>query len=79
MAKPIRPPEPPPTTGEIMRAARDRLGKSQAQIADELGVTQPLIAKWEAGRSSPRTEDVRRVAAVYGIKPDLLIPPTKAA
>jgi transcriptional regulator with XRE-family HTH domain len=61
-----------------MRAARERAGKSQAQIADELGVTQPLIFKWEHDRSHPRTEDVRRVARVYGIKPDLLIPAVKS-
>lgn len=78
MPKPIPPKPPPPTMGEMMRAARDRLGKSQAQIADELGVTQPLIAKWEGGRGSPRTEDVRRVAMAYGIKLELLIPEAKA-
>lgn len=73
-------PDPPTgtTPGAIMQAARKRAKKSQADIAAELGVTQPLIVKWERDRSRPRTEDVRRVAKVYGIKPDLLIPAAKS-
>lgn len=77
MAKPT--PEPGPTPGSIMKTARERAGKSQAQIAAELGVTQPLIFKWEHDISHPRTEDVRRVAKAYGIRLDLLIPEAKSA
>ena len=62
------------TPAECMRAARDKAGKTQADIAHELGVTQPLIAKWEAGDALPRTEDVRKVAKAYGLKPEQILP-----
>lgn len=62
------------TPGEVLKTAREKLDKTQAQMAELLGVTQPLIARWESGDAYPRTEDVRRVAKVYGVKPDLLLP-----
>lgn len=65
--------------GEVMRAAREKLGKTQAQMATDLEVTQPLIARWEAGNAYPRTEDVRRVAAAYRLKPDQLLPERAAS
>ncbi len=58
---------------DLMREARERAKKTQAQIADELGVTQPAVHKWESGDGVPRNEDLRRVAAVYGLDPKRFI------
>lgn len=66
------------TPAELMRAAREKAEKTQSQLADELGVTQPLIAKWEAGKAFPKTEDIRRVADAYGLKPEQLLPANAA-
>ncbi len=63
-----------PTPGQLLRAARERLEKTQAEMAEALGVTQPLIARWESDNALPRTEDVRSVAAAYKLKPDQLLP-----
>lgn len=41
-----------------VREARDRLGVSQAMLAAVVGVTQPAIAAYEAGRRAP-TGDAR--------------------
>lgn len=60
--------------GPVLRAAREKLDWTQAEMAAELGVTQPLIARWEAGDALPRTEDVRSVAAAYKLKPEQLLP-----
>lgn len=60
--------------GELMRAARKRSGKNQADIAEELGVTQPCVFSWESDKTSPRTADLSRVAKAYGLKPQQLIP-----
>ena len=57
-----------------MKAARDKLELTQAEMAGRLGVTQPLIARWESGDAYPRTEDIRRVADAYGVKPEQLLP-----
>lgn len=36
-----------------IKALRARLGFTQQQLADEIGVTQPSIAQWETGRGQP--------------------------
>lgn len=64
----------PQPVHQVLREARERLGKTQTEVAGELGVTQPLIAKWERGEGLPRTEDVRDVARVYRLKPEQLLP-----
>lgn len=71
--------EPAATTGALMRKAREKLGKSQADIAKELGKTQPTISEWEAGTAHPRVDDLRRVARVYGLRLAQLIPAERAA
>lgn len=66
--------------GVTLRAAREKQGLSQAEMAARIGVTQPLIARWEAGEAYPRTENVRAVAAAYKLKPEQLLPlPEQAA
>ena len=60
--------------GDRLKRARKRKGKTQLEMATELGVTQPLIAKWEDGRGLPVTDDLRRVAAAYGLRPEQLLP-----
>lgn len=57
-----------------MRKARRKLRKSQRDIAQEVGKTQPTVAEWEADRACPRLGEVRRVARAYGLKPVQLIP-----
>ncbi len=37
--------------GEVIREHRRRLGLTQEQVADRLGVTAPAVNKWERGVS----------------------------
>lgn len=39
--------------GEVIRANRRRLGLTQEQVADRLGVTAPAVNKWEKGAALP--------------------------
>lgn len=39
--------------GELIREARKRAGLSQRELAERLGTTQAVIARWELGRTSP--------------------------
>ncbi len=62
------------TVGERLLTARTRLGKTQSQIAESLGVTQASVCDWETGKALLKLADVRRVAKAYGLKPVDLIP-----
>ena len=45
-------------------------GWSQKRLAQELGTSQPHVARLEAGRSDPQISTVRRLSAVLGISLD---------
>lgn len=44
--------------GQLVREARRRAGLSQRDLAERLGTTQPVVARWESGRSEPSFERV---------------------
>lgn len=67
------------TVGERLRKAREERGLTQLQVAERLGKTQPTVQAWESDKTLPRTEEVRDVAAVYGLKPEQLLPPRRSA
>jgi transcriptional regulator with XRE-family HTH domain len=69
-----------PTIGQLLRAARKARHKSQADVAKELGKTQPTVSEWEADSTLPDIRDVRAVAESYGLHPMQLLPePRRAA
>lgn len=47
-------------TGEEIRAARERAGLTQGQLAQRLGVTQRTVGNWERGATVPKS----RAAAI---------------
>lgn len=51
--------------GNKLLGLRTRLGLSQAELADMLGVTNKAVSKWETGRSKPTTNALRRLAALF--------------
>lgn len=57
-----------------MRRARKQLGKSQRDIAVEVGRTQPTVFSWESDLSSPETTLVRTVARAYCLHPERILP-----
>jgi len=56
-----------------LRALRLRRGLSQAELAQEIGVTQPRIALWEARRESPSFKQIRKLCAALDIQADTLL------
>ena len=56
-----------PVTGEQSREARKRLGWTQAQLAERVGLSRPFIALVEQGRRILSPEDLERVRQVLGI------------
>ncbi len=61
------------TLGERLQKAREKLKKTQAQIADEIGCTQAAVAHWEAGNAKPDPSKWRAVADAYRVRFELLV------
>jgi Zn-dependent peptidase ImmA (M78 family)/DNA-binding XRE family transcriptional regulator len=49
-----------------LRAARESSGLTQAQAASELGVSRPLLIAIEKGTREPSSEEIVRLAEIYG-------------
>lgn len=52
--------------------AREAAGLSQSKLAREIGVSQPLVGKWESEQCSPNGEHVAAICEAAGIQPELL-------
>jgi DNA-binding transcriptional regulator YiaG len=60
----------PPMSADDIRALRDRLGLTQGQMAEQVGVSVNTIAGWEAGRTSPRAGNLEALAELGEQGPD---------
>ena len=54
--------------GERIRTERERLGLTQAELADRIGSTQPAVARLEAGGVTPSLDTLGRVAEALGFE-----------
>lgn len=52
----------------VLRDARIAAGRSQADVAVLLGVTQTALSYWENGRRSPSVADAERWAEAVGCR-----------
>jgi transcriptional regulator with XRE-family HTH domain len=59
----------PPTTAQLLRAARAKMGLSQLDLAAKSGVVQSVVSKLENEPSQVDRyiERVRAVAGMYGV------------
>lgn len=51
-----------------VKELREAAGKTQKQLAKELGVSQPAVANWERGVFLPHTEDLPALARALKCK-----------
>jgi transcriptional regulator with XRE-family HTH domain len=56
-------------SSELLVAAREAKGWSQAEMSYESRVAQPLLWRYEAGRSKPSRTRLAHLAAVLGVRP----------
>lgn len=54
--------------------AEARGGRTQKEMAEAIGVSQPTIAEWERGSKLPRSSRIAQVSAVYGLEIDKFVP-----
>lgn len=55
------------TVGDMLRLARQRLGFTQKSAASKLGITQPILSRFENGPSEPDEEFLSKAASVYSL------------
>ena len=59
--------------GERLAAARERLGLSQSQLADKLGVSQKVITYWERNEVALRSDQLTAIAAALNFSVEELL------
>lgn len=58
---------------EIIYENRIRLGISQKELGEKIGVSNRAVSKWEKGRSYPSTEALHKLSQVFKISIDVLM------
>lgn len=61
------------TLGKRIAAHRKRLGMTQDQLAEKLGVTAQAVSKWENDQSCPDITTLPRLAEIFGTTVDALL------
>lgn len=61
------------TLAERIQEQRKRCGMSQEKLAELVGVSRQAVTKWEVGQSAPSTENLFRLAEIFGVTVDLLL------
>ena len=59
--------------GDFLYALRKEKGITQAQLAQELGVTNKAVSKWETGEAMPETSLLVPLSKIFGVTVDELL------
>ena len=52
---------------------RRKMGLTQVEVAQQLGVTGAAVSMWESGKTLPRLSLLPKIAALYGCTVDELL------
>ena len=61
------------TLGERIKAFRKNAGMSQEKVAELVSVSRQAVTKWESGKSAPSTDNLFKLAEIFGTTVDLLL------
>ena len=61
------------TLGKRISSHRKKLGMTQDQLAEKLGVTAQAVSKWENDQSCPDIMLLPQIAELYGTTTDILL------
>lgn len=62
------------STGEVIKTNRIRLGLSQRELGEKVGVNKAAVQKWESGKViNLKREKIEMLASIFGISADELI------
>ena len=60
-------------TAEQIKEQRKKLGLTQSQLAEMVGVSNKAISKWETGEGLPDIENIKRLASLFHMSIDQLL------
>lgn len=58
---------------EVFEQLLQKHGVTSYKVAKEAGVTQTALSNWKAGRSTPTTKTLQKIADYFGVTVDYLI------
>ncbi|MFV0494549.1 helix-turn-helix domain-containing protein [Mycobacterium sp.] len=61
--------------GDLVREARKRAALTQRELAERAGTAQPVVARWESGRTAISLDDVRRLVRLCGFDLEMMLVP----
>lgn len=61
------------TVSESLRRFRKQFNLSQGDVASTLGMMQQSYFRYESGKTSPRSEDIIKLADAYNVTTDYLL------
>ncbi|MCH5186876.1 MAG: helix-turn-helix transcriptional regulator [Oscillospiraceae bacterium] len=61
------------TIGEALRAAREKAGLTQTELAQKMNVTVSCVSQYERDRRNPGTRQLEKFADALGISYDVLL------
>lgn len=64
---------------ERIKENRIRCRLTQEELAERMEVSRQAVTKWEQGKSAPSTENLFRLADIFGTTVDLLLPKEEPA
>lgn len=56
-------------------SARNKAGLSQAAVAERFGIAPASVSQWETGKTMPKADKLKEIAALYGCTVDELLTP----
>ncbi len=59
--------------GRTLASLRKLRSLTQAQLAERLSLSQPIIARWENGRAHPNDTNLERLAEALGVTKDAIL------
>ena len=65
------------TLGERIKTCRQQAGMSQEKVAELLGISRQAVTKWETNKSAPSTDNLFKLAEIFGTTVDFLLPEPK--
>ena len=58
---------------EIFEQLLQKYGVSAYKVAKETGVTQSTLSDWKRGRSTPKSENMKKIADYFGVSIDYIM------